>query len=217
MDDLQVRLAALERRARNHHLGLWGAVVALAAFTVAHLPEEPVAEDTPAHAAQPFAGAWVGPIDVSATTLGGMMPVPAHPVQVELVVSQTGDQLAGVGSASNLLGALSALAGVRGALTGEVQGVVLDGRSRIVLSIPPFGAPPAHASVVLDVEATQGQLQGSCWVNLGGHGERPPALRDPGALGPAVTLPPLLRIVAFALESGGELAEFTNWATIWWS
>ncbi len=168
MDDLQVRLAALERRARLHHLGLWGAVVALAAFIVAHLPEEPDAQDAHTHAAQPFAGAWEGSIDVTATTLGGMMPVPAHPVEVELVVSQTGDQLTGVGSASNLLGALSALAGVSGALTGEVHGVVLDGRSRVVLSIPPFGAPPANASVMLDMGVTQGQLQGSCWVNLGG-------------------------------------------------
>ena len=121
-----------------------------------------------------FAGHWSGSFDMSEVKIGGILPVPPHSVDLELTLADSGGKVEGLGSVTHLLGQLATLAMVSGAQRGKAFGVVVDGVAEISLDIPPFGAPPAPASVIFKGTATTEGLVGTCHANIAG-GESSPA------------------------------------------
>ncbi len=91
-----------------------------------------------------------------------------HPVELNLRLAESEGKVEGTGSVTNLMGSLSALAFVSGPQRGEAFGVVLDGVAEISLNIPPFGAPPAPASVIFSGRAEAEGLVGQCWASIAG-------------------------------------------------
>ena len=127
------------------------------------LTSEPPAPPPPS-----FAGQWSGVFEMGEVKLGGVWPVAAHPVELTFRVTESEGRVVGTGSVTNLMGDLSALAFISGPQRGEAMGVILDGVAEITLAIPPFGAPPAPASVLFNGRAEAQGLVGTCWVNLAG-------------------------------------------------
>ncbi len=122
----------------------------------------------------PVSGRWLGTFTPTDMSIGGFMPIEAHDVSVELNLSVSdGGALSGVGQVTNLLGSLAALAMVAGGQPGTVAGVNINGDIQANLQIPPFGAPPAPATIILNLKQSGETLVGTCSVNLAGSGSTP--------------------------------------------
>ena len=120
-----------------------------------------------------FTGRYQGSFDMSEVKVGGVFPIAAHSVDLSFTLSQADADIKGMGSATNLLGDLAALAFISGPQRGEIKGMVVDGIAELSLDIPPFGAPPAPASIVFVGKVTDDGLVGKCRSNLAGSESTP--------------------------------------------
>ncbi|MGC6494366.1 MAG: hypothetical protein ACON5B_16140 [Myxococcota bacterium] len=132
-------------------------------------PSEPVTPEPEVT----FTGRYEGSFEMSEVKLGGVLPLAAHPVELKITLSQSDADLKGMGSATNLLGDLAALAFVTGAQRGDIKGMVVDGVAELSLDIPPFGAPPAPASIVFVGTVTENGLSGQCRSSVAGDESTP--------------------------------------------
>ncbi len=117
-----------------------------------------------------WGGAWTTSFQVDDLSLGGLFVVPPHQIAVSFTAIQDHKEITGLGEVENLLGTLSALAMVNGPQRATVSGVVGD-VAIIALNIPPFGAPPASATVVIESPTPGGPAL--CSVNLAGSTTAP--------------------------------------------
>ncbi len=120
-----------------------------------------------------FTGRYQGSFEMSEVKIGGVLPLAAHPVDLSFTLAQTDADIKGMGAATNLLGDLAALAFISGPQRGEIKGMVVDGVAELSLDIPPFGAPPARASIVFVGKVTEDGLSGQCRSSVAGDESTP--------------------------------------------
>ncbi len=153
----------------------WSLALASCLVTAAGCDSRPATEPTASLEPPPpsFEGQWAGSFELPEVMIGGVLPVAPHPVDLSLKLAASDGKVEGLGTVTNLLGDMAPLAMVSGPQRGKAFGVVVDGVAEISLDIPPFGAPPAPASVVFSGRATGEGLIGTCRANLAG-GESAP-------------------------------------------
>ncbi len=130
-------------------------------------------ETVTAKAKPAFTGRYQGSFEMSEVKIGGVLPLAAHPVDLSFTLAQTDADIKGMGAATNLLGDLAALAFISGPQRGEIKGMVVDGVAELSLDIPPFGAPPAPASIVFVGKVTEEGLSGQCRSSVAGDESTP--------------------------------------------
>jgi len=174
--DPEHRLARIERRLNLQAAALVVVFSVPAAWlSVQRFGGAPlVAAPAPARApAGDYAGAWCTEFDAAEISIGGVFRVKPHAVGLSFSLWEHDGQLGGNGVVVDLLGDLQGMAMVEPVQRGTASGAVDAAVARLILDIPPFGAPPAPATLTATVTRVGDGLTGTCSINVAGSESAP--------------------------------------------